>query len=382
MKIDHPIAENQDLNTQSDDVKCRVLVVDDSKLVRLKASKILSQRFDLILAENGEDAWAKISSDKSIQLVFTDLGMPELDGFGLIQRVRASQDDYIRNLPMIVITGASDNEEIKQKIFAIGATDFITKPFNETVIIARTESHTGYRRLNKTLQDRVNIDALTGVLNSKGLSERLVKDISFVNRHSESLAFMLFELDNFESILSRVRKSTSETIIKAVAKLLNDSVRKEDSIGRDGIAEFSVILPFSKPEGVFKLSKRICSKISTFKLKINDETIVLSASIGLAVVSQGVHADIDNLRRCAEGALANAKALGTGKVQLLTIDEGEAANVRKEGVTLSIDALLDELEQGHSDNIQHNMEQVLTRLSPLLALLNEKQRKSLFASTH
>ena len=382
MKIDHPIAENQDLNSQSDNVKSRVLVVDDSKLVRLKASKILSQRFDLVLAENGEEAWAKISSDKSIQLVFTDLSMPELDGFGLIRRVRASKDDYIRNLPMIVITGASDDEVVRQKIFAFGATDFIAKPFTETVIIARTESYTGYRRLNKTLQDNVNIDALTGVLNSKGLKERLIKDLSFVNRHTESLALMFLEIDNFESIAERVRKSTSETILKAVAKTLHDTVRKEDSIGREDIAQFSVILPFSKSEGVFKLAKRICSKITTFKLKINDETIVLSASIGLAVVNQGVQADIDNLRHCAGQALASAKALGTGEVKLLTLDASAAEDVREARTVLSIDTLLDELEQGRIESVQPNMDQILTRLSPLLALLNEKQRKSLLANTY
>lgn len=373
------MTENEDLNSPGDDVKCRVLVVDDSKLVRLKASKILSQRFDLILAENGEDAWVKISSDKSIQLVFTDLGMPVLDGFGLIQRVRASKDEDICSLPMIVITGASDDEEIKKKIFAIGATDFITKPFTETVIIARTESHTGYRRLNKTLQDNVNIDVLTGVLNRKGLNKRLIKDISFVNRHAENLALMLFELDNFESISHRVRKSTSETVIKAVAKTLNDTVRKEDSIGREGIAKFSVVLPLSKSEGIFKLSKRLCAKIATFKLKINDETLVLSASVGLAVVNQSVDTEINSLRACAEKALANAKALGSGKVQLLHVDKPK--DIREAKIPISIDALLEALEQGRHENVQHNMDRVIARLNPLLALLSEEQKRLLLVNT-
>lgn len=378
------MAENEDLNSvdyDDNDVKCRVLVVDDSKLVRLKASKILSQRFDLILAENGEDAWTKISSDKSIQLVFTDLGMPELDGFGLIKRVRSSKDEDICNLPMIVITGASDDEEIKKKIFAIGATDFIAKPFTETVIIARTESHTGYRRLNKTLQDNINIDVLTGVLNRKGLNKRLIKDISFVNRHAENLALMLFELDNFESISHRVRKSTSETVIKAVAKTLNDTVRKEDSIGREGIAKFSVVLPLSKSEGIFKLSKRLCAKIATFKLKINDETLVLSASVGLAVVNQSVDTEINSLRACAEKALANAKALGAGKVQLLQLGVDKLKDVREAETPISIDALLEALEQGRHENVQHNMDRVIARLNPLLALLSEEQKRLLLVNT-
>lgn len=375
------MAVDESLNSSSDDVKCRVLVVDDSKLVRLKASKILSQKFDLILAENGEEAWVKISSDKSIQLVFTDLGMPKLDGFGLIKRVRSSKDEDICNLPMIVITGASDDEEIKKKIFAIGATDFITKPFTETVIIARTESHTSYRRLNKTLQDNINIDVLTGVLNRKGFNNRLIKDISFVNRHAENLALMLFEIDHFESISQRVRKNTSETVIKTVAKTLNETVRKEDSVGREGIVKFSVALPLSKSEGIFKLSKRLCAKIATFKLKINGETLTLSASIGLAVINQSVNTDIDSLRACAEKALAQAKASGTGKVQLLQFGVDQPKSVREAEIPVSIDALLKELEQGHSESVQQNMDRVIARLNPLLALLSEEQKKLLFVNT-
>lgn len=375
------MAENEDLNSVDSDVKCRVLVVDDSKLVRLKASKILSQKFDLIFAENGEDAWIKISSDKSILLVFTDLGMPKLDGFGLIKRVRSSKDEDICHLPVIVITGASDDEDIKKKIFAIGATDFITKPFTETALIARTELHTSYQRLHKALQDNINIDVLTGVLNRKGLNKRLIKDISFVNRHAENLALMLFELDNFESISHRIKKSTSETVIKAVAKALNEIVRKEDTVGREDIAKFSVVLPLSKSEGIFNLSKRLCAKIATFKLKINDETLVLSASIGLAVINQSMDTDIDSLRACAEKALAQAKALGTGKVQLLHLGEDKLKDAREADIPVSIDALLEDIEQGRRDSVQHNLDRVIDRLNPLLALLSEEQKKRLFVNT-
>src|SRR4051812_36892559 len=102
------MTESNEGATQGSEKKARVLLVDDSKLVRLTATKILATQFDLVLAEDGEEAWQKISEDNTIQVVFTDLGMPKLDGYGLIQRIRQSENEGIRNQPVIVITGAAE----------------------------------------------------------------------------------------------------------------------------------------------------------------------------------------------------------------------------------------------------------------------------------
>ena len=102
------MTQDTDAGTPVDDKKARILIADDSKIVRVTASKILATQFDVVLAEDGEEAWEKICQDTSIQVVFTDLGMPRLDGYGLIQRIRQAEDEGIRNQPVIVITGAGN----------------------------------------------------------------------------------------------------------------------------------------------------------------------------------------------------------------------------------------------------------------------------------
>ena len=60
--------------------------------------------------------------------------MPELDGFGLLDRIRNSEDERISNLPFIVITGNEDDEGILQRALDNGANDLITKPFQSKEI--------------------------------------------------------------------------------------------------------------------------------------------------------------------------------------------------------------------------------------------------------
>src|SRR5690606_16301391 len=106
-----------------------------------------------------------------IQVIFTDLGMPKLNGYDLIQRIRQSENEGIRNQPVIVITGAAEEEGIRRRVLELGATDFITKPFKSTEMIARAEAHASYRRDNDSLRENVDIDLLTGALNRAGVNK-------------------------------------------------------------------------------------------------------------------------------------------------------------------------------------------------------------------
>ena len=111
------------------DNKPVILIVDDSRLMRHAIKKILNKDFVCLQAVDGEDGWQKLTEDDSIQLVFSDLSMPVLDGYGLLERIRKADDSRISALPVIVITGNEENAGAKEKALQFGATDFITKPF-------------------------------------------------------------------------------------------------------------------------------------------------------------------------------------------------------------------------------------------------------------
>lgn len=354
--------------------KARILLVDDSKIVRVTISRILSVKFDLVIAENGEEAWQKICEDDSIQMVFTDLGMPLLDGYGLIQRIRQSENEGIRHQPVIVITGAAEEEDVKKRVFELGATDFITKPFNPTEILARAEAHTSYRRDKEVLQKNVDIDLLTATLNHNGLKKQLDKDVSFINRHAENMAVVLFELDDFKTLHDRVGDKICNSIIQQTANSLLSAIRKEDSVGRYGLDKFLVILPMAKTEGVIMLAKRLCERIRTFKIKVGEQIVPVSISAGISIVRKGVPTSADALVAAAEQALLNANKVGQGEVQLLKLDD---SNTDEKTQLLSIDNLLDAISKGEVDITEHQMNQLIKRLSPLVTLMTEKQKSRL-----
>jgi CheY-like chemotaxis protein len=106
-----------------------VLVADDSRLIRKTIIKMLGDRYDIIECVDGVAAWAQIQHNSAIDIAITDIDMPNMDGYGLLCRVRASDAERLQNIPMIVITGAED-EITKERAYACGANDFILKPIN------------------------------------------------------------------------------------------------------------------------------------------------------------------------------------------------------------------------------------------------------------
>ena len=99
--------------------KPTILVVDDSRLMRVAARKILKNDFEILEAEDGEVAWDVLQSNPQINLVMSDLSMPNLDGLGLLKKIRESSEPHCKDLPVIIVTGAEDDDG--SKTVALGA---------------------------------------------------------------------------------------------------------------------------------------------------------------------------------------------------------------------------------------------------------------------
>jgi len=110
-----------------------VLAVDDSASIRQMVAFTLEQAgFEVIQAADGLDA-LKVAADHIVDLVITDLNMPRLDGFGLIEKLRALPE--YRFVPMLVLTTDSGSDR-KRRGKAAGATGWLVKPFNPEQLIA------------------------------------------------------------------------------------------------------------------------------------------------------------------------------------------------------------------------------------------------------
>jgi len=118
----------------------KILIIDDSATVRAGLSLTLNKEFDCITAKNGEKAWKKLQQMNDIVLVLTDLDMPELNGYDFISRIRSHEDEHIKTLPVIVVTGTEDIDA-KQKAINTGADDFLAKSTDYIEVLTRVRVH-------------------------------------------------------------------------------------------------------------------------------------------------------------------------------------------------------------------------------------------------
>jgi CheY-like chemotaxis protein/phosphoribosyl 1,2-cyclic phosphodiesterase len=122
-------------STQSESL--RILVVDDDEDLRILARRALTKAGHRVLeAEGGAEGLRKIAAEKP-DLVLLDLFMPAPDGFEVLRLLRA--DEATRSLPVLVLTAHGD-EEGARRSFALGATDFLAKPFTPPQLDARVRS--------------------------------------------------------------------------------------------------------------------------------------------------------------------------------------------------------------------------------------------------
>jgi len=128
------------VSTGSND-KPLILLVDDSRVMRIALKKILQPEFDVVEASNGEAGWEALNDNPSVRCVFTDLAMPELDGFGLLERIRGAGESRIKSVPVIIITGNEDDPSMRSRVIEQGANDVVMKPFQTNDILTTTRKH-------------------------------------------------------------------------------------------------------------------------------------------------------------------------------------------------------------------------------------------------
>lgn len=369
--------------------KTRVLLVDDSKVMRKAALKMLSDEFDVVTAEDGVDGWRQLESDTSIQVVFTDLSMPKLDGYGLLRKIRMAEDTGVNAMPVIIVTGAENDDAAREKALDMGATDFITKPFNSTDLLARARAHAKYQRITRQLQEQSTVDTLTGLANKAGFMERLKQDIAFAKRHQQPLSLVRMEIDDFKKLFLAHGKDVADTVVMHVARIIRARIRKEDTAARIGLAHFAIALPTGKPDGSKGLADRIRAEITSNPLNLGGKPVRLAASGGVLTPEShpGLTA-VSAMEECQQVLEAAIKAggncvLGDVDIRKIRADvllpsrpvppqktELQVGQVR-------IDDLLMQIEKGNTQSVVEQLPQTLKRLLPLLKLMNERQRQQL-----
>lgn len=141
----------------------RILVVDDERqIVRMLRASLQSSGYDVVVAANGSDALQQLKSE-AVDLIITDLAMPEMNGLELTRAVRRSAQT-----PIIVLS-VRDAEQMKIRALDEGANDYVTKPFSMQELLARVRVQLRTAPTDELPEARIDV----GDLSIEGASRRV-----------------------------------------------------------------------------------------------------------------------------------------------------------------------------------------------------------------
>ena len=366
--------------TLTEEIKPRILAVDDSRVMRRAMSKILSKDYDVVEVENGEDAWTVLLNDDSIQVIFTDLNMPFLDGYGLLERIRASDDVRLSETPVIIITGKDDDENAKQEALDKGANDFITKPFDSIQLQARAKAHINFKqtstKLTETsdkLERQATIDETTGLGGQRYFCKVGDETLSYANRHSSQFILIRMDIDDFNNLFIKHGKMNMDNILQTIGERLSKLVRQEDTIARIGVSKFALILKETAIEESLLLVERICEEVQglAFKLPETGELIKLTISAGLYEPETTTTLTFKELITETEKYLTEAVSAGGNRVISHTTNKTPA---KKQIEDINILELLEKLKENKPEELLPKVDSILHHITPLLKFLAKNAR--------
>src|SRR6185369_8270665 len=182
----------------------RILLADDNADMREYVQRLLARHYQVRAVSDGEAALASIRSDPP-DLVLTDVMMPGLDGFGLLQRVRA--DERTRSIPFIMLSARAGEEALVEGLDA-GADDYLTKPFSARELLARVRSQLELGRLRRA-----------GEQLARQNEQRLLLDISERKQAEEALETARAQLQAHARDLEKTVQERTAKMAEMIAEL-------------------------------------------------------------------------------------------------------------------------------------------------------------------
>jgi len=241
-------------------------------------------------------------------LVLLDVDMPGMDGFEVCRRLKA--DQQTKDIPIIFLTGASETDE-KIKGLDLGATDYITKPFDIAELRARVRATLRTSYLLHLLSKKAMIDGLTGLWNRSYFDQRLTAELSLARRSNKPLSCIMCDIDHFKQVNDRYGHPGGDQVLRDVAHLLVEGCRVEDVICRYGGEEFAIIGPNTPSNGAAGLAERLRAGIAQSEFHHQGTAIRVTCSFGIADVESG-----QQIVQCADEALYRAKHCGRNRVEV------------------------------------------------------------------
>ena len=402
------------MNAIENTVRPKVLVVDDSRMVRASISKHIRGHFDIREEDDGETGWQTLLVDPDIQIVLTDIGMPHLDGYGLLARMRASKVPRIRAMPVIIVSG-DDDAEAKQKALELGANDFIVKGISSPELLARLSRLYSGQQTGEVSSPSVAANAevpeaetarppvaATATAESAGVPDfvpsmavppvrggtetvlggpnsewRSMQELAFAtllqtDLSRTAMSAIAVEIDHFDQLVEWHGSHVTRLIARKLVKILAGKLRKEDSVAQLAPSQFGILAPGLGAVDCMLLAQQLHMAVEKLVMSYRGERIQISVAMGVACSAT------DGGRRAnqlIDVAVRRAKAgRDAGGNRIVSDDQEVTAQPQQEAKPVSdqsagLDLFLLKLRSGATKQMAAELPQVIDTLLPLLEFI-------------
>lgn len=289
----------------------KIAILDDSS-VELTLYKRIFEFYNIKSVDYYSDPEVLLSVDYEYDIYIIDIVLPKISGEQVISDLRSK---YIYSV--IIAVSEIDNYRMISNLLSTGVDDYILKPFNTELFMARLKANvrtfillSELKQKNKTLEEMLTIDGLTQLYNHNYIYSRLETEIKKADRYNHSLSVIMIDIDFFKSVNDNYGHQFGDKVLKSLADTIREEIRSIDIAGRYGGEEFAVILPETNLDGAVSLAERM--RISVENMKFEISSVKITASFG--VVELKTHTALELIEE-SDKYLYLAKKNGRNRVE-------------------------------------------------------------------
>jgi diguanylate cyclase (GGDEF)-like protein len=294
-----------------DEKKNTILIVDDEKINLKSLTNILVPDYTVYAAKDGQTA-IEYAKEYLPDLVLLDILMPDMDGYEVLTAFKKIGD--IQNTPVIFITGLSSSEE-EEKALALGAIDYITKPFKPAIIKLRVRHQIRIINQLRAIEQLCLVDTLTEIPNRRSFDSRMGIEWYRAIREKTPISLLMIDVDKFKDYNDTYGHQQGDVVLKTIAKVFTTTLKRAiDFVCRWGGEEFVILLPNTDANGAMVVAERVRTNVEQTMIPCPDGSFTkVTISIGVNTENPEKGSPVDQFLSKADEALYVAKKTGRNK---------------------------------------------------------------------
>ena len=300
------------------DARPRILIVDDERININILNTLLKTDYRLMAATSGEQA-IKAAIEGQPDLILLDILMPGMDGHQVCRKLKSNP--ATRSIPIIFITAMGDAEN-ETMGFALGAVDYIPKPFNNAVVKARVGVHLRLKRQNDMLESLALMDALTNVPNRRAHDQARAAEWRRCQREKLPISFIMVDVDQFKPYNDNYGHGAGDDCLVRIAKAINNCIRRPgDMLARYGGEEFVAIMSGTHSVGALQMAQQFHAAVADLAVPHEHSAVAshVTISVGVATTTRTDEVTPEQLAEAADKMLYQAKESGRNMTRAVEV---------------------------------------------------------------